>query len=330
MGIGRAFTEGLARTARMPGLILLLFLFGFAIALPVTAVMSRVLDTSLGASTVADNLRQGMDLDWLGEFQSGRTDIGTTFTPSIIGAGAILNNIELVLDGSFLDLHPTVLGVGIFMLIAWTFFGGGIIALYRQDNGWSGERLAAAGARYFFRFLQLLVLSGVFYFLVYRFVGRPLLKELEPWTRDWTSERPILFLTMVSYALVFALLGVIHVVFDYARIHTVLEDRRNMAAAALQGLLFVIRRPRALGLFCMVCCVSIAAAAVYTLAAPGPSQSNVATVLLAFLFGQLYLLSKVWIKVLLLASQTVLMASYERQAPAAPIEEPMVTRAEAT
>lgn len=311
MEIRKAFLEGLRRTNRTPGLLLALFLFNFAIALPMAATMSRAIESSIGPSAVHENLRSGFDLDWFGEFQSGRADIGTTLSPSIIGSGALMNNIETLLDGSFFNQYTGIIGLGLLYVIAWTFFAGGIIDTYQENGGFSRERFAAAAARYFFRFLQLVVMAGILYYCVYRYVGRPLFNVLTDWSRDWMDERPILFLTMSIYALVFFIVTLINVVFDYAKIHAVLEDRSNMLAAAFRGFAFVIRHPaKTLGLYYLIGILAIFIMAAYGFVAPGAGQSTVPTVVLAFLAGQIYLLARIWIKLVFLAGQTVMMTSH--------------------
>ena len=310
MEIKRAFLAGLRRTGRTRGMLAGLFFISFVVALPLGVAMSDILESAIGASMVHENLRTGFDMDWYGEFQFGRSDLGTTFSPGIIGAGALLNNVEGLLDGGMFDGKRAVVGLGILYGLLWTFFAGGIIAVYTDAETCSRERFFGASARFFFRFVQLLVIAGILYFLIYRYVGKPLFAGIPKWTRDWTVERPILFLNMMAYAVVFFLLALVNMVFDYAKIHTVLYDRRNMVAALVRGLMFVLRHPlRTLGLYYLAGVVTLIIMIAYGLIAPGPSQSSMSGVVLAFLIGQVYLLARIWTKLLFWASQSAMMAA---------------------
>ena len=54
--------------------------------------------THLGASLAADAAAAGTNYDWWQEFPSQATGLGTTFVPSIIGFGAVLDNLSGFLD----------------------------------------------------------------------------------------------------------------------------------------------------------------------------------------------------------------------------------------
>lgn len=311
MEIKRAFLDGLSRTNRTGGMLAGLFIISIVVALPLAVTMSDTLESAIGASVVHENLRTGFDMDWYGEFQFGRGDLGTTFSPSIIGAGALLNNVEALLDGGIFGGNRAIVGLGILYGLLWTFFAGGVISIYTDTETYSRERFFGASARYFFRLVQLLVCAGILYFLIYRYVGKPVFEGIPKWTRDWTDERPVLFLNMMAYAFVFFLLALVNMVFDYAKIHTVLYDRRNMIAASARGLMFVLHHPlRTLGLYYLAGIVTLVVMIAYGLIGPGPSQSSVIGVVFAFLIGQAYLLARIWTKLLFWSSQSSMMAAY--------------------
>ena len=321
MNITNAFFEGLRRVMHTRLLWISLFVLTFIASLPVAAVMFRTLDQAMGSGFAQEGSRTGFDMDWFGEFQAGRQGIGTTFTPSIIGFGAVLNNIETFLDGSFFELYIGIVAAVLLYLLAWTFFAGGVISTYAEGRGFSREGFIQSSARYFVRFLQLLVLAGILYFLVFRYVGKPLFKGIENWTQDWTDERPVLFLNIGAYVVVLFLLTVISMAFDYAKIHTILEGRKNMIAAMLRGFGFVLNNPlKTFGLYYLVGTIACLVMLGYAAVAPGPGQSSTSTVIVAFLVGQAYLLARMGVKLLFLSSQTVMMASHRPL----PQEEPVI------
>ena len=69
------------------------------LALPLAITMRGLLQAHLGASLAAEGAANGVNYDWWQEFTSQATGIGTTFSPTIIGFAATLDNISSLLDG---------------------------------------------------------------------------------------------------------------------------------------------------------------------------------------------------------------------------------------
>ena len=95
--------------------------------------------------------------------------------------------------------------------------------------------------------------------------------------------------------------------FDYAKICTVVEDRRNMLLATVRGLLFVLSRPfRTFGVYLGILIVSGLLLVLYVGLAPGIGQSDYAAIAWAFLVSKLFLIARLFMRLWLLGGQTVL------------------------
>ena len=300
----KAMFTGIGRALASPGLVVGLWLAGFLVALPLAAVISASLHDSFGSSLVSDTMREGFDEGWYGEYRSEARGLERTFTPSLSGAGAFYENLEDLLTGGLFGGFSGLVGVGLLFALLWSFLLGGVIDRLStfgapQRRGHFGRM----GGRFFFRFVRLAVISAVFYYLVYRLHGWTF-DRLEVITRDWTVERSVLLASLVGYALIGLLLILVHISFDYAKIATVLEDRRSMLLASLRGFGFVLSHPgRTLGLYLALLLVSAAMLAGYAWIAPGAGQSTTTGVLAAFAIGQLYLLARVGMRVALLGGE---------------------------
>src|SRR5262249_15654084 len=79
----------------------------------------------LGSSLAADTAAAGVNYGWWREFQAEATGLGTTFVLSIAGFGAVLNNINGLLD--LTRPAPTIIGVTAAWMVLWSFLTGGII-----------------------------------------------------------------------------------------------------------------------------------------------------------------------------------------------------------
>lgn len=300
--------EGLRRITASPQLIFFLWLFNFAMALPLALVMSDQIESSLGASLRYENLRSGFDMDWYEEFSHNARAFGQTFSPAVIGIGPFLGNLESWLDGSLWTGNAGLVGLGAGYIIVWIFLLGGILQRCTQPN----ERLTielffSACGRYFLRFMLLVMISAVFYFFIFIFIAPTLFSFITNATRDATVERSVFFMVAGAYMLIAFLLATVNMVFDYAKISTVIRDQRNMLTATMDGFRFVFAHPaKAYGLYFILGGCMLLALGFYSLIAPGANQANRFSIFLAFLIGQVFLVIKLIVRLTFFGGQMAL------------------------
>ena len=98
------------------------------------------------------------------------------------------------------------------------------------------------------------------------------------------------------------LLLLCNLVFDYARIRTVVEDRRSAIGSLVAGARFVRRHPATLKLYLLNATAFILLALFYALVSPGAPSGLAMWIALAI--GQFYILLRHYVKLLFYASQT--------------------------
>lgn len=297
----RAFAAGLRAPLRHWRLVVLLWAVNLAVALPLAAVLADEIKASLGKSLVAEELLEGFDTGWHGEFRHGASRLARTFGGELLGAGAFFENLERWWRGDLLSLPPALVAAGILYAVVWAFLLGGV--LERLAGSATGGFFAACG-RHWFRFLRLALVAAVLYYLVYRLV-RAGFGALEAASRDLTSERTALLWVLAGAALTVLLLAAVRTAFDYAKIAVVAEGRRSALGAAWAGLRLVARRPFAtLGLYGAFALVGALLLALYALLPPFAGAGTWATVLLAALVGQLALAARLALRLALLGAET--------------------------
>ena len=230
------FLAGLRSVLRTPSLLAWVYLTTLVVALPLTLAMKDLLQGSFEGSLAEDNLRQGFDLAWYQEFAAGRTGLGKTFGPTVVGILPVLSNLERLLDGKLHQVDPTVLGAGILMVLVWSLLLGGILSRFAHE----GEPhlragFLAQGGLFFWRFLRLSLISGLLYWGIFRGIGQPLHRWIEAATRDTTVERTVLIYTVLAYSLVGLLFLMTQLVLDYARISLVVERAAQRAAGPVSS-----------------------------------------------------------------------------------------------
>jgi hypothetical protein len=195
-------------------------------------------------------------------------------------------------------------------LVVWAFIAGGIFDRYARGRTTHTPAFFAACGVFFFRFLRLGAIAAFAYWLLFRFVHGWLFASLYPrLTRDLSVEREAFFIRLGLYLLFAALLALVNIVIDYAKVRAVVEDRRSMIGAIAAGARFVFRHPRAtIGLYLLNTLVFAAVLLLYRLVAPGAGWRG-AGVWVAFAVAQGYILARVWTKLVFAASQIALFQS---------------------
>jgi hypothetical protein len=301
----RAALKGLLRVLSSPVLVLWLWLANFVVALPMAFVMTKSIESSIGGSLVSENLRSGFDMGWFGEYEAQAKGLETSFSPSIAGVGAFLNNWESWLNGGIFEGFPGLVAFGILYAVLWALFLGGIFNQLKEGAGmFRLSEFLSQGAVFFFRFLRLAALSGVLYYLIYRFSGW-LFGRIEQAVRDVTVERTVLAYVLAGAVLIGLLLTLVNMAFDYAKIATFRENRRSMLFAALRGFRFVLANPlQTAALYYGLGLAGVVLLAGYSGVAPGVGQGSMPTVVIAFLAGQVFLIAKLVLRLTFYAGQT--------------------------
>ena len=304
----RSFSEGWKRVRSAPALLLGVYAITVVLALPLAITMRGLLQTHLGASLAAEGAADGVNYDWWQEFRSQATGIGTTFSPTIIGFAATLDNLSALLDGER-EIAP-IAGALALYLLAWTFLVGGIIDRYARQRPIRAPGFFAASGVHLFRLLRLAALSGFVYWWLFAYVHPWLFLE---WfvdrTRTMSVERDVFFWRVALYFVFGILLVVVNVIFDYAKIRIIVEDRRSALGALSAAMRFVWRqRGPVAALYALNGLTFLILIAIWAFVAPG-ARSGGMTLWLGFVVSQIYVLARLALKLQFLASEIALFQS---------------------
>ena len=305
MIIARAFRDGLGRVLAAPSVLFGVYLLTLLLALPLASVVRSAIADDLGQSLTAGRVADGVDYEWWQAFDERATGLATTLTPSIIGFAAPLGNISDLADRA--ALPAAIAGAVGAYLVIWAFLVGGVLDRYARQRPTRPSGFFSAAGVFFFRFLRLGLLALVAYALLFGVVHGWLFDSLyERVTRDVTVERSAFFVRAGLYVVFGLLVAAVNLVFDYAKIRAVVEDRRSMIGALRAGARFVWRNPAAtIGLYVVVGALFALVLAGYAAVAPGvwgPGWSTVRGLAIA----QLYVLARLWVKLVFYASETSL------------------------
>ena len=296
-----AFLDGLMRVKRAPWLVIGLWLSTLLLALPLSLALHAMLGEHLGSSMAAQAVAEGLSFDWWNEFLAQTTGVGKTFVPAILGFAAILQNLSGVADAS--GPPSPVVWVVVAQLLLSTFLLGGLLDRLARDRAIGAGAFFAACGVYVFRFLRLSVVSIAVYAFLFITVHGWLFDRLYPrLITELAVERTAFFYRLGLYAVFGALVLFTNLVFDYAKVRAVVEDRRSMIGALSAGFRFVRRNPGAtVGLYAVNSLAFVAVLFAYYLVAPGAAADA-----RAFAIGQVFIVFRVIVRLQFAASQTAL------------------------
>lgn len=296
-----AWLEGWRRVWKAPALSASLLVLTLVMALPLGAALGGMIENQLGASTSADGPAWNWDAGWAAEFAAQAQGLGRTFTHEIIGFGGTLKILSGIADHQ--PLNRTLTGAAVAYAVVWLFLSGGILDRLARGRAVRAAGFFAACGGYFGRMLRLGAVTGAAYGALFAWLHPYLFATVwDRYTRDMTSERDALALRVGLY-LVFALaIGVVSLVADFAKVRMVVEDRRSVIGAIGASARFIRRRPlRTLGLYLLNGLGFVAVLRLWFDAAPSAWMP----VTTAFLVTQLYLLARIWLRLVFLASEVV-------------------------
>ena len=303
-----SWTGGWRRVRQAGGMAIGIHALSFLLALPFALAVRDQISSQLGSSLAAAAVADGVNNDWWGEFTAQAAGLGATFTPSIIGFASTLDTLSRVLDARYPPMALMWL-LGAYLAL-WTFLSGGILDRYARQRPTRSHGFFSACGRLWFRLARLTALAALVYWLLFKY--------LHPWmfldvlgetTRNLGIERSVFLWRLLFYAIFGIVLLKVNVVFDYARIRLVVEDRRSALGAVRASLRYLWHHPlQVAALYALNALGFVLLIALWSVAAPGVYGTGLA-MWVAFGVGQIYLAARLAVKLHFMASQTALFQS---------------------
>ena len=297
--------DGYRRVLGAPVVIAGAWLALVATSLPFALALGRAIEQDLGSSTAARTAAQGVDFDWWQEFVFRHPERGDSFQPAIIGGAAAIRNASDWIDN---EASAAPLAAAAVFVGAWAFLLGGTLDRYARRRRLGTAAYFAACGVYFWRFLRLGLFAAVVHLFLFGALHPWLFDRVYPWiTRDVSVERTAFVWRLLLYLVFLVPLGGVLLLFDYAKVRLVVEDRRSALGALVAAARFVRRHPAATtGLFLANVALYAAVTLAYVALAPGARHDAVAGVILTLAAGQAYLLGRIVVKLGFYATATAL------------------------
>jgi hypothetical protein len=245
---------------------------------------------------------------WLVALTTGKTLTADRMFASNLDIRWIIDLINNQMPGFSLESTGIQIGLsiavmGFIYLLLNTFFAGGIIEVFAADYGhFTMRRFWAGCGAYFWRFFRLMLISLFFYggaVFIY-FVVRGMINRAAAQATSYESFR---YQRGGSLLLLIVMLGFVNMVFDYAKIRTVVEDSRSMFRETFKALGFSLRHLFSVStLFLIIAAIGIGLFLFLVLLRDSIDQSSVIAVIAAILLGQTAIAARMWTRVTFFAA----------------------------
>jgi MFS family permease len=301
--------KGLNMTRKTIKMVIFLYIINLLFSALLTVPMVHSLKSHIGPSDVGDHLEQSFDYLWWEEYRDQSQGLEKTFTPSIIGKGALLKNWESLILMKFLNYPPSLLVFGFLYILLHTFLAGGIVTTFSQDpTKFTFKKFFHGSGKFFPYFFGFMILSLAVFFLVLgsitRWFGSLIASSAENSVSEITP-----FILGAIFSLIFLVIFLFfHMIFDYARIKTVSEERKNILKSLFSSLNFVLKNPGTTwGLYYLLFIVTILLSTIYIFLHDLIPQVSLLGVGAAFILQQTFIFALIGIRCWLYASQLKLL-----------------------
>ena len=258
-------------------MVVLLLAANLLFSLPVMMLVLLLVLRTAGGTLAADRmLADKVDLNWITDLFNHQLQ-WASFEASGTQVAAML----LVMGGSYLLLS--------------TLFAGGIIGTFASEGGhFTMRKFWWHCGAYFWRFLRLLSISLVFdvAVLILYFLTRWWVDQFEA---QATAYAPVVFRKWATVLPAILFLAFINLVFDYARIGTVINDSRRMLRETVRAWRFALRHFFSVfGLHLVIGVVGLVLFTSLAVLRNSINQGSIVAVLMAIFVGQLAITSRIW------------------------------------
>lgn len=287
MGIWNALWVGLRRVNRNKKMWFILFGIQFIFALLLLLPLRSQLDKLIGHSLLGQEVLRGIGANVFFEFITHHSQTAS---------------LEFTL----------LLVVGLIYLVMSIFLNGGILGIFTKENNvFSAIQFFGSAGQYFGRFLRLFLFSVVFIFIVF-FIDKGFGALFRTISGD--SEPLQVTFRMLRILILLFLIFFINMTFDYAKIRTVFQERRDILRTGLRSWSFIFQNlGKTLGLYYCVVALGLIFFVLYTVAGKYITVSTSIGILLLFLWQQAYALGRIWVRLLFFSSQVTLYKNLSDQ-----------------
>jgi hypothetical protein len=327
MNILSAFKQGITQVAKTKRMVFFAWFVNVVIALPLALPALNQLDTYLRTSIADESLLQHTDAGWMASYRADmeHSEFLRAIDYSVFSYAPFMNHLDSQMNGAFIrtvgsflydfffrwEINRTATSLLFLLSLVYvcvnSFLAGGFIGIYSKQYPFSFTEFLAEGAKFFGKFFRISLVALLVYFLFFTLIVDWINNSIVRWTQAGASETVPYTYYMIRNVVVLFLFSILNMMFDYARVRMVVDDRTSSLAGSAAGIKFAVVNARSTyGLYLLLCLVGLALIVVYALIEHVLPQDSYWPLLALFVIQQAYVFARLWLKAGFYASQTKL------------------------
>ena len=335
MKIISALKHGFTRVSHTKRMVFFAWFVNVVITLPLVLPVLSQLDGYLRNTVMDEKVLQRMDATWADSYQADmeNSEFLRALDHSVFGYAPFVVHLEMQMNGTFIktlgdflydfffrwEINRTSTSLLFLLSLLYvcvnSFLSGAFIGVYSKEYPFSFTEFLTEGARYFGKFFRIALVALFVYFLFFNLVVGWINNGIARWTQAEASETVPYAYYMIRNVVVLFFFSLLSMIFDYARVRMVVDDRTSSLAATAAGTKFAVMNVRSTyGLYLLLCMIGFALVALYALIEKVIPQESYWPLLFLFVLQQCYVFARLWLKAGFYACQTKLYQtiSFER------------------
>jgi hypothetical protein len=326
MKILSSFKQGIALVSRTKQMILFAWFVNVLIAMVLAFPALRQLDGYLRDTVMDERILQQMDPAWMDSYRADmeKSDHTRALDYTIFGYAPFINHLEMQMNGTFIK---TLGGFLYDLFVRWELNAGPLSLLFilsllyvvvntihAKDYRSSFPEFLMDGARYFGKFFRLALIALLVYYVFFAVILTWINNSIYQWTQNDASETVPYLYYMIRNVGVLLLLSLLFMIFDYARIRMVVDDRSSAFTSTAAGAQFAMPHlVKTYGLYLLLTAIGVVFIALYAVFDKLIPQNSYWPLVFLFIVQQLYMLARFWLKASFYACQTTLYRTIIRE-----------------
>ena len=327
MKILDTFKHGFAQAMRTKRMILFAWFINVLFAIVIALPFLNQLDGYLRDTVMDESLLTHFDSGWLQSYRADmeKSELTRVLDPTILGYAPFVSDLDMLRNGTFIrtlgnflydffvrwELNTgstsLIFFLSLLYLLASSFLAGGFIGMYARDYRSTFPEFLHEGARYFGKFFRLALLALLVYYLFFTLLVDWVNNGIAQATQNDASETvPYLYYLIRTIAVLFTV-SLLLMIFDYARIRMVVDERTSALGAVFAGARFaLVNFPRTYGLYLALTLVGVVIIVIYAVLQKSIPQQSYWPLVFLFVVQQATMLARFWLKGAYYAGQTAL------------------------
>lgn len=315
MNIWKTFLNGLATVLRLRKIAGLIYLCNIVTAVVVTLPLFILFHQKIGYLIARGEMRAGFSYSWWSAFNFSADGLEKTIRPSLSGGfGPLFDNIELLLTGNWTAFGWAVFALGILYIFLSAFLNGGAVALFVEDKPFTMQRFFSQAGLYFHHMAALAVTLISLFWVIYKGLYPLVFSLVDKITAGSLSQPFIWVVNLIGYVVLFKVIFVVTLIFDYARVILIAEKKSSSWQSIGQAAVFVFRNLRSFALNALLVLVAVLLTITAGLLFSVLRPSTIFPLVLLVLLQQVFMLLSIGVRLTFYASESLF---YKLQSEAA-------------